>query len=219
MEFCGLCDCTHVPNALQCNRCRPEWWARGWKCNRCYRSCVHSPDKFWLHGGWICKWCQRIPGDWRNHADLSRKRRRLIKSYPKVLVIVRDLAGNDYLRDSVDDEPKQFSPVQKIEDVVGHLRIRLQMWNWEKIVICKDAEVLKQATWLGTLADATGEVHLSAARFSTNPAEMAQAALKRAKLYAEEGAWGAWSRALSEASSWEAEERFREWHRQYRATQ
>ena len=73
-------------------------------------------------------------------------------------------------------------------------------------MICKDAEVLKQAKWLRTLADATGEVHLSVARFSMTSAEMAQAALKRENLYAEEGAWEAWSRAFFETSSWEAEE-------------
>ena len=39
---------------------------------------------------------------------------------------------------------------------------------------------------------------------STNPGEMARVALKRARLYAEGGAWGAWSRELSDASSWEA---------------
>ena len=133
-------------------------------------------------------------------------RRRLIQRFSKLCVIVRDLAGNDYLRDSVDDEPNWFSPVQKIEDVVKHLRTRLQMWSPEKIVICKDAEVLKQGIWLGTLADATGEVHLSAARFSMTSAEMAQAALKRENLYAEEGAWGAWSRGFLEKNSWAAAE-------------
>ena len=33
---------------------------------------------------------------------------------------------------------------------------------WEKNMICNDVEVLKQVTWLGILADATGQVHLSA---------------------------------------------------------
>ena len=77
-------------------------------------------------------------------------------------MIVRDLAGNDYLRDNVDDESNWFSPVQKIEDVVHLLRFRLRLWSWEKIMICNDVEVLKQVTWLGILADATGRVHLSA---------------------------------------------------------
>ena len=79
--------------------------------------------------------------------------------------------------------------------------------------------MLTQDTLLGTLAEATGNVELSAARYDSTPAEMRLAALRRADVCAEEGAWGAWSRELSEASSWEAEERFREWHRQYRATQ
>ena len=77
-------------------------------------------------------------------------------------MIVRDLAGTDLLRDNVNDEPTEFSPVQKIEDVVHLLRFRLRLWSWEKIMICNDVEVLKQVTWLGILADATGRVHLSA---------------------------------------------------------
>ena len=77
-------------------------------------------------------------------------------------MIVHDLAGNDLLRDNVNDEPRQFSPVQKIEDVVDLLRFRLRLPSWEKIKICKDVEVMKPLTWLGILADATGQVHLSA---------------------------------------------------------
>ena len=162
MEFCDICDCAHVPNALRRSCCSPKCWARGWKCSRCHGSCVHFPDKLWLHCGWVCEACRRIPEDWRNHDDRRRMRWRLIQRFPKLCVIVRDLAGNDFLRDNGDDKPKQFSPVQKIEDVVEHLRFRLRMWSWEKNMVCKDVEVLKQATWLGILADATGQVHLSA---------------------------------------------------------
>ena len=176
MKFCDICDCVHVSSTLRCSHCWPTWWARGWKCYHCHGSCVHFPDKLWLHCGWACEVCLRIPEDWRNHENRRRMRRRLIRKSPKLCVIVRGLTGIDYLRVSVDDAPKQFSPIQKIEDVVKHLRTRLQLSSLETIMICKDAEVLKQETLLGTLADATGEVHLSAARFNTNPEEMAQAA-------------------------------------------
>ena len=101
----------------------------------------------------------------------------------------------------------QFSPVHKIRDVVRHLRFRLQLTRLEGIVICKGAEMLKQDTLLGTLADDAGDVEVSLARFDTKPPwEMKQAALARAQLHAEEGEWGAWSRELSEADRWEAEE-------------
>ena len=129
-----------------------------------------------------------------------------MQRFPKIRMIVRDMAGNDYLEESSDCEPMQFSPVHKIQDVVRHLRDRLQLTSLEKIVICKGAEMLKEDTLLGTLADATGDVEVSAIRFDTKPSEMVQAALARAQLHAEEGAWGAWSRELSEADRWEAEE-------------
>ena len=77
------------------------------------------------------------------------------------------------------------------------------------MVICKNAQVLKQDTLLATLADPSGDVDLTAVRFDTNPSEMARAALARARLYAEEGAWGAWSRELSEVDRLEAEQRRR----------
>ena len=77
-------------------------------------------------------------------------------------MVVHDLAGNDLLRDNANDEPMQFSPVHKIADVVDLLHIRLRLPYWENIMVCKDVEVLKPLTLLGTLADATGQVHLSA---------------------------------------------------------
>ena len=67
--------------------------------------------------------------------------------------------------------------------------------------------MLKQDTFLGTLTDATGDVEVSMARFNIRPPwEMKQAALTRAGWHAEEGDWGAWSRALSEADYWETKE-------------
>ena len=47
--------------------------------------------------------------------------------------------------------------------------------------ICKGAEVLKGSTWLGTVANDAGDVHLSAARVG---ADMVKAALGRVTLYA-----------------------------------
>ena len=102
----------------------------------------------------------------------------------------------------------QFSPVHKIRDVVRHLYSSLQSTSLDGIVICKDAEMLKQETLLGTLADARGTVEVSLARFDTMPLwKMKREALRRALCHANAGEWGAWSRALSEASSLEAEER------------
>ena len=65
------------------------------------------------------------------------------------------------------------------------------------------------------VANDAGEVHLSVARVRVKPADMVKAALERAKFYAGQADWEACCRALSEASSWEteerpAEERFRE---------
>ena len=122
-------------------------------------------------------------------------------------MIVRTMAGNDHLNESSDYEPMQFSPVHQIRDVVRYLRYCLQLTRFEGIVICKGAEMLKQDTLLGTLADATGDVEVSLARLDTRPPwEMKQAALTRAGWHAEEGEWGAWSRDLSEADHWETKE-------------
>ena len=130
-----------------------------------------------------------------------------MQRFPKIRMIVRGMAGNDHLEESSDCEPMQFSPVHKIQDVVRHLRDRLQLTRLETIVICKGAEMLREDTLLGTLADATGDVEVSLARFDTKPLwRMKQAALARARLHAEEGEWGAWSRELSEEDRWEAEE-------------
>ena len=100
----------------------------------------------------------------------------------------------------------QFSAVHRVEDVVRYLRFRLKLRRWQNIDICKGVEILTQDT-LGTLAEATGNVELSAARYDSTPAEMRQAALKRADLCAETGEWEAFNRELSEASYWVAEER------------
>ena len=110
----------------------------------------------------------------------------------------------------MNDEARQFSPVQKVGDVAEHLRSQLHTSRWEQIIICKGAEVLKESTWLGTVANDAGEVHLSAARVRMEPADMVKAALERAKFYAGQADWEACCRALSEASSWETEERFAE---------
>ena len=87
-----------------------------------------------------------------------------MQRFPKIRMIVRDMAGNDYLEESSDCEPMQFSPVHKIRDVVRHLRYCLQLTRFEGIVICKGAEMLKQDTFLGTLTDATENVEVSMAR-------------------------------------------------------
>ena len=158
---CSVCDCAHVSTALQCIDCSPKWWARGWKCNQCHGSCIHLPES-WLHRGWVCEACHRISEDWRNHDDRQKSRRRLLQRFPIICVVVHDLAGYDLLRDDVDDEPMQFSPVNKIADVVDLLHTRLRLAFWENIMVCSDMEVLKPLTLLGTLADATGQVHLSA---------------------------------------------------------
>ena len=51
-------------------------------------------------------------------------------------------------------------------------------------------------------------MEVSLARFDTMPlGRMKQDALRRALCHANAKDWGAWSRALSEASDWEAEER------------
>ena len=122
-------------------------------------------------------------------------------------MIVQGVAKNDHLEGSAGDEAFQFSPVHIIRDVLRHLRFRLQLTNLEEIVICRGAKILKQDTMLGTLADAAGDVEVSLAGFDIKPPwEMKQAALARAQLHAEEGEWGAWSCALSEADRWEAEE-------------
>ena len=122
-------------------------------------------------------------------------------------MIVQGVAKNDHLEGSSGDDAFQFSPVHRIRDVLRHLRFRLQLTNLEKIVICNGEKILKQDTLLGTLADAAGNVQVSLARFDIKPpSEMKQAALARAQLHAEKGDWGAWSRALSEADHWEAEE-------------
>ena len=159
--YCDVCDFCHVSNALRCSDCSPQWWARGWQCDRCHGSCIHIPAS-WLHRGWVCKACRRIPEDWRNHDHRQREREQLIQSFPKVCVIVHDLAGNDLLRDNPNDEPRQLHPLQKIGDVVDLLRSRLRLRTWEKIKICKDVEVMNRLTWLGSLADAMGQVHLLA---------------------------------------------------------
>ena len=86
----------------------------------------------------------------------------MIQSYLKVSVIVYDLGGNDLLRDNPNDEPRQLHSLQKIGDVVDFLRFRLRLRSWEEIKICKDVEVMNPLTWLGSLADAMGQVHLSA---------------------------------------------------------
>ena len=62
----------------------------------------------------------------------------------------------------MNDQPMQFSSVNKIADVVDLLHTRLRLAFWENIMVCSDMEVLKPLTLLGTLADATGQVHLSA---------------------------------------------------------
>ena len=122
-------------------------------------------------------------------------------------MIVRTMAGNDHLNESSDYEPMQFSPVHKIRDVARHLRHCLQLTRFESIIKCKGAEMLKQDTFLGTLTDATDNVEVSMARLDIRPSwEIKQAALTRAGWHAEEGDWGAWSRALSEADYWETKE-------------
>ena len=121
-------------------------------------------------------------------------------------MIVRDMAGNDYF-EKENQEERVWSPVHKIELVIRCLLIRLQLQCWEIIAICKDGQVLNKDTLLGTLADPTGRVELSSARFTTSHSEMARAALARAQLHAEAGEWEAWSRELSEVDRLEAAER------------
>ena len=59
----------------------------------------------------------------------------------------------------------------------------------------------------GTIADATGYVEVSWTRLDIRPPwELTQAALTRAGWHADQGDWGAWSRALSEADYWETKE-------------
>ena len=100
-----------------------------------------------------------------------------MQRFPKIRMIVRSIAGNDHLDESSDYEPMQFSPVHKIRDVVRHLRCCLQLTRFEGNVICKGAAMLKQDTFLRTLADATGDVEVSLARLDTRPPwEMKQAA-------------------------------------------
>ena len=120
-----------------------------------------------MHRGWACEACRRISKKWRNqgladHDDRQRNRRRLSQSFPKICVVAHNLAGYDLLRDDVNDEPMQFSAVHKFADVVDLLHTRLRLPFWENIMVCRDVEVLKPLTLLGTLADATGQVHLSA---------------------------------------------------------
>ena len=74
-----------------------------------------------------------------------------------------DLAGYDLLRDDVDDEPMQFSPVNKIADVVDLLHTRLRLAFCENTMVCRDMEVLKPLRLLETLADETGQVYCSIA--------------------------------------------------------
>ena len=76
--------------------------------------------------------------------------------------------------------------------------------------IRKGVEVLKGSTWLGTVANDAGEVHLLAARVRTKPADMVQVTLGRVTLCAGQTNWEACCRALSESSSWETEERLAE---------
>ena len=122
-------------------------------------------------------------------------------------IIVQNMAGNDHLDESSDYESMQFSPVHQIRDVVQHLRYCLQLTEFESIIICKDAKMLKHNTFLGTIADATGYVEVSWTRLDIKPPwEMKQAALSQARWHAEQDEWGAWSRALSEADYWESKE-------------
>ena len=114
--------------------------------------------------------------------------------------------GQDYLQESSGHVPVQFSAVHRVEDVVRYLRFRLKLRRWQNIDICKGVEMLTQDTLLGTLAEATGNVELSAARYDSTPAQMRQAALERADLYAERGDWDAFNRELSEASYWSTDE-------------
>ena len=74
-------------------------------------------------------------------------------------------------------------------------------------MLCKGTARLIQDTFLGTSANATGDVEVSLARLGTGPPrEMKQAALTRAERHAEEDAWGAWGHALSDADDWETQE-------------
>ena len=91
---------------------------------------------------------------------------------PEIRTIVRNMAGNDHLDDSSDCEPMQFSPVHEIWDVVRHLNHCLQLTRFESIIICDGAEMLKQDTFLGTLANATGDVEISMARLNSRQPKM-----------------------------------------------
>ena len=145
--------------------------ARGWKCRACYSSCIHFPHE-WLHRGWRCAACARIPADWRTHEDQQKLRWQLQQRYPKIHVSVRSMFGQDYLQESSGHVPMQFSAVHKVEDVVRYLRFRLKLRRWQNIDICKGVEMLTQETLLGTLAETTGKVELSAARYDSTPAQL-----------------------------------------------
>ena len=84
-------------------------------------------------------------------------------------MIVRNMARNDYLDESSDCGPMQFLPVHEIWDVARHLSHCLQLTRFERIGRCKGAEMLKQDTFLGTLAVATGDVEVSMARLESRP--------------------------------------------------
>ena len=87
-------------------------------------------------------------------------------------MIVRNMAGNDHLDESSDCELMQFSPVHEIWDVARHLSHCLQLTRFESIIICDGAEMLKQDTFLETLADNTSEVEISMARLDSKQSEM-----------------------------------------------
>ena len=119
---------------------------------------------------------------------------------------MRTISGRDYLQKESGHVPVKFSAVHRIEDVVQYLRFRLKLRRWQDIDICQGTKLLTEDTLLGTLAEETGNVELTATCHDFTPAEMRHAALKRAHLYQQRGDWTASDRELSEAEYWVAEE-------------
>ena len=130
-----------------------------------------------------------------------------MKKIPTIRMRLRSMTGDDHLNESSEYRSMQFSPMHQIRDVIQHLHYCLQLTEFESIIICKDAKMLKQNTFLGTIADTTGYVEVSWTRLDIKPPwEEKQAALSRARWHAEQDEWGAWSRALSDADYWETKE-------------
>ena len=112
--------------------------------------------------------------------------------------------GRDYFVNVPEEARREWSPTDKIAEVACRARSLAKLGSREDIVIYKDAQVVDQNVALGTLADASGVIELFSVLIIRDRKAMWQAALARAQLHAEEGEWGKWSRACSEADYWEA---------------